>query len=157
MNIDVSCIVDGYYGDCSRMVAIGKISQEKQHLIDVTRECLRRSIEIVKPDVLVSKIGDVVTDYAESEGCSVVYQFVGHGVGLQFHEAPQVLHSRNTTHIPLAPGMIFTIEPMINAGTAETVLDTQNQWEARTTDGLPSAQEEHTVLVTETGHEILTL
>lgn len=157
MNIDVSVILDGYYGDCSRMVAIGNISEEKALVINVAHECLQRSIAILKPGILVSQIGEVIEDYATTRGCSVVYQFVGHGVGLQFHEPPQILHCRNNAHIPLAAGMIFTIEPMINAGVADAVVDAKNQWEARTKDGRASAQEEHTVLITENGYEILTI
>ncbi len=156
MNIDVSVILDGYYGDCSKMVAIGKISEEKQLVFDVSKECLRRSIEILRPGIQLYALGDVIEDYAAEKGCSVVNQFVGHGVGLQFHEPPQVPHHRNRTQIPLAAGMTFTIEPMINAGRKEMVLDPTNHWEARTVDGRASAQWEHTVLITEDGHEILT-
>ncbi len=156
LNIDASCILDGYYGDCSKMVAIGKIDEEKQNTMDVALECLMRSIAILKPGVLLYEIGDAICDYAESHGCSVVNQFVGHGVGLHFHEAPQVYHHRNKSKIPLAPGMIFTIEPMINAGVHSGFINEENQWTAHTDDGKPSAQWEHTILITETGHEILT-
>lgn len=156
LNIDVSVILDGYFGDCSAMVVIGKTTPEKQKLVDVTYECLMRSIKILKPGVLLSKIGEVIEDYATSFGFSVVYQFVGHGVGIEFHEAPQVQHSRNNLHIPLAPGMIFTIEPMINEGKPEGEIQ-EDQWTALTVDGLSSAQYEHTVLITEDGCEILTL
>lgn len=154
-NIDLSLILDGCFGDCSNMVVIGKTDQERQKVVDVAYESLMRSIEILKPGVMLSQIGDVITDYATSKGCSVVYQFVGHGVGLAFHEPPQVLHSRNQMQIPLAPGMTFTIEPMINAGAPEgEILD--DGWTAVTIDGKPSAQWEHTILITEEGHEILT-
>lgn len=156
MNIDVSCILDGYYGDCSRMVAIGSISEEKQLVMDVSKECLNRAIAILKPGVMLYEIGDAISDYAEGNGCSVVDQFVGHGVGLEFHEAPHVPHHRNEMKIPLAPGMTFTIEPMINAGIKDGYLDEENQWTAYTADGKASAQWEHTLLITETGHEILT-
>jgi methionyl aminopeptidase len=155
-NIDVAVILDGYYGDCSAMVVIGKTSEERQRVVDVAYEAMMRSISILKPGVCLSEIGRVITDYAHSKGCSVVYQFVGHGVGVAFHEAPQVLHSKNDLRIPLAPGMIFTIEPMINAGKPEGVIDRKDGWTARTVDGKPSAQWEHTVLITEQGHEILT-
>lgn len=157
MNIDVSVILDGYYGDCSRMVKVGEISEDKQLVYDVSRECLQRAIEVVKPGVMLCKIADEIEDYAASKGCSVVHQFVGHGVGLDFHEPPQVPHHRNRIQIPLVPGMTFTIEPMINAGVAEAVIDPITQWIARTQDGKPSAQWEHTLLVTDEGHEILTL
>jgi methionyl aminopeptidase len=157
MNIDVSAFLNGYYGDCSRMVMIGDVAQEKYLVCNVAYECLQRAIKILKPGVLLHKIGDVIEDYAAAFGCSVVNQFVGHGVGVAFHEPPQVPHHRNNLQIPLAAGMTFTIEPMINAGVREGIIDPDNRWEARTADGKPSAQWEHTVLITERGHEILTL
>lgn len=156
MNIDVSSILNGYYGDCSAMVVIGKTTPERELVVSVANECLTRAISILRPKILLHEIGDVIENYATSKGCSVVYQFVGHGVGLSFHEAPQILHSKNDTKIPLAPGMTFTIEPMINAGKPEAVIDPVTGWIARTVDGRASAQAEHTVLITETGHEILT-
>jgi methionyl aminopeptidase len=156
LNIDITCILDGYYGDCSRTVAIGKIDIEKQRVMDVSYESLFRAIAILKPGILVSEIGSVIEPYANSNSCSVVNQFVGHGVGVEFHEAPQIPHCRNSIHIPLQPVMTFTIEPMINAGAREAVVDPLDEWTARTIDGKPSAQWEHTVLITETGHEILT-
>lgn len=157
LNIDISPILDGYIGDCSAMVAVGNISKDKRHVMDVSRECLNRAISILRPGVMLYQIGDAITDYAHAHGCSVVDQFVGHGVGLQFHEAPQVPHHRNDIQIPLAPGMTFTIEPMINLGVKEGVIDPSNNWTVRTKDGKPSAQWEHTVLITEDGYEILTL
>lgn len=156
LNIDVSCILDGYFGDCSKMVMIGKVDKEKEHVVHVAYECLMRSIKILKPGVFLYEIGDAITEYAHNQRCSVVDQFVGHGVGLRFHEPPQVPHHRNDMRIPLAPGMTFTIEPMINVGVKEAVIDPINHWVARTKDGKPSAQWEHTILITETGHEILT-
>ncbi len=156
MNIDVSCILNGYYGDCSRMVAIGKIDKEKQHVMDVSKECLNKSIAILKPGVMLYEIGDAISDYAESHGCSVVDQFVGHGVGLEFHEPPQVPHHRTDLKIPLEEGMTFTIEPMINIGVRQAVIDPVNHWTARTKDGKPSAQWEHTLLITADGCDILT-
>lgn len=156
LNIDVTCILNGYYGDCSRMVTIGPVSEEKQRVVDVSYECLMRSIAILKPGVMVSEIGKAIEDYARTQGCSVVHQFVGHGVGIGFHEAPQIPHSYNTTQIPLAPGMTFTIEPMINAGVREGYIDNADGWTARTNDGKPSGQWEHTLLITDTGYEILT-
>ena len=157
LNIDVSCILDGYFGDCSAMVAIGKIDPEKENVMNVAHECLMRSIKILKPGTMLFEIGDVIEDYATQHGCSVVDQFVGHGVGLDFHEPPQVPHHRNDLRIPLAPGMTFTIEPMINAGVRSGYIDKSNQWTAYTKDGKPSAQWEHTLLITESGCEILTL
>ncbi|MCP5505709.1 MAG: methionyl aminopeptidase [Chlamydiales bacterium] len=157
MNIDVTSILNGYYGDCSAMVTIGNISEEKQKVVDVSYECLMRAIKILKPGVLVSEIGQVIEDYASGEGCSVVNQFVAHGVGVDFHEAPQIPHCYNSTDIPLAAGMTFTIEPMINAGVREGKIDPKDHWTARTLDGKASAQWEHTLLITDEGYEILTL
>lgn len=157
LNIDVSTILDGYYGDCSKMVSLQPISPEKHLVVDVAYESLMRSIKILKPGTPLCEIGNTIEEYATSRGCSVVNQFVGHGVGLEFHENPQVPHHRNFLKIPLVPGMTFTIEPMINAGRREAVIDSVNEWEARTIDNRPSGQWEHTVLITETGYEILTL
>lgn len=156
LNIDVTCILEGYFGDCSRMVAIGEISSEKQRVIDISYESLMQSIAILKPGVYISQIGEVIESIAHAGSCSVVNQFVGHGVGVAFHEGPQVPHCRNSVHIPLVPGMTFTIEPMINAGVREAVIDPADQWTARTADGKPSAQWEHTLLITDEGYEILT-
>jgi methionyl aminopeptidase len=156
VNIDYACILNGYFGDCSRMVSIGEISPEKKLVVDVSYECLMRSIAILKPGVPVSAIGEAIESYATSKGCSVVNQFVGHGVGVRYHEGPQVPHNRNSISIPLVPGMTFTIEPMINAGVREGYIDPVDQWTARTVDGKPSAQWEHTLLITDEGHEILT-
>ncbi len=156
LNIDVTCILNGYYGDCSRMVAIGAISEEKQRVYDVSYECLKRSTAFLKPGVFVYEIGEVIEDYATSHGCSVVNQFVGHGVGTGFHEAPQIPHHYNKVGIALAEGMTFTIEPMINAGERSAMIDPKDHWTARTSDLKPSAQWEYTILITEKGHEILT-
>jgi methionyl aminopeptidase len=156
LNIDVTCILDGYYGDCSQMVAIGEISEEKQRVMDVSYECLMKSIEILKPGVFVHEIGKAISDHAEEKNCSVVTQFVGHGVGIDFHEAPQIPHHYNSVAIPLAEGMTFTIEPMINAGVSQGSIDTKDHWTARTLDGKASAQWEHTILITKTGYELLT-
>lgn len=156
VNIDVTCILNGFFGDCSRMVTIGKTTPERALVTDVSHDALMQSIAILKPGVLISQIGAVIESYAESKGCSVVNQFVGHGVGVQFHEAPQIPHYRNSINIPLVPGMTFTIEPMINAGKPEAVIDPKNGWTARTIDGKASAQWEHTLSITETGCEILT-
>ena len=156
LNIDVTCIFESYYGDCSRMVAIGKIDDEKQKVMDVSYECLMRAIAILKPGIMIFEIGDVIESYAAQQGCSVVNQFVGHGTGTLFHEPPQIPHHYNQIKIPLLPGMTFTIEPMINAGVRTGYIDHKDHWTARTTDGKPSAQWEHTLLITEDGHEILT-
>ncbi len=157
LNIDVSLIVNHFYGDCSAMACIGPISDEKRRVVDTAYECLMRSLEILKPGLMLHEIGQVIEDYARSKGCSVVNQFVGHGVGIRFHEPPQVAHHYNDTEIPLAEGMTFTIEPMINAGVRSGEIDPKNGWTCHTLDGKPSAQWEHTVLITSTGYEVLTL
>lgn len=156
LNIDVTSILNGYYGDCSQMVAIGKISEEKQRVMDVSYECLTRAAALLKPGLLISEIGSVIEGYATEHGCSVVNQFVGHGVGLEFHENPQIPHCRNNIKIPLQPGMTFTIEPMINAGLRKAIIDPKDEWTARTVDGRASAQWEYTFLITEEGYENLT-
>ncbi len=156
VNVDVTCILNGYYGDCSRMVVIGQINPERQLVVDVAYECLMRSIAILKPGIPLSQIGEIIEDYATSQNCSVVNQFVGHGIGLEFHEGPQIPHHRNQSKILLVPGMTFTIEPMINAGVREAIIDVKDRWTARTKDGKASAQWEHTLLITEDGHEVLT-
>lgn len=156
LNIDVSCILNGYFGDCSKMVVVGKTTEEKQRVVDTAYECLMRSIAILKPGIPIYEIGSVIDAYAKSQKCSVVDQFVGHGVGLEFHENPQVPHCLNKVATPLASGMTFTIEPMINVGVKGGVLDPKNHWECRTADGKPSAQWEHTLLITDDGVEILT-
>jgi methionyl aminopeptidase len=157
VNIDITCILNGYYGDCSAMVEIEKVSPEKHKVVQVSKECLRRAIQILKPGVLVNEIGKTIEDYAREHHCSVVNQFVGHGVGVGFHEPPQIPHHYNNIEIPLVEGMTFTIEPMINAGVREGIIDPVDQWTTRTVDGKPSAQWEHTILITPTGYEILTL
>lgn len=156
LNIDVSPILDGYFGDCSRMVAIGEISDEAKKLIDVTYECLMAACNITRPGLLINAFGDEIERIAQKNGFSVVDQFVGHGVGVDFHEAPEIPHHANKSAIPIAAGMTFTIEPMINVGVRTGILDPKNHWEARTADNKLSAQCEHTLLVTEEGHEILT-
>lgn len=157
LNIDASCILDGFFGDCSRMVAIGNVSDEKKHVMEVSLKCLNLAMEVCKPGNEVWQIGKAIEDYASKQGCSVVNQFVGHGVGIAFHEPPEIPHHYNRMKVPFAPGMIFTIEPMINIGVRDGVLDLKDGWTVRTRDGKPTAQWEHTILITETGYEILTL
>jgi methionyl aminopeptidase len=157
VNIDVTCILNGFYGDCSAMVMIGEVSEEKKRVTAVSQECLHRAIAILKPGLPICEIGKTISDYATQHHCTVVYQFVAHGVGLDIHEPPQVPHHYNSVQIPLVEGMTFTIEPMINAGVADGIIDPKDKWTTRTADGKPSAQWEHTVLITATGHEILTL
>ena len=115
------------------------------------------SIKILKPGIKIFEIANVIEKIAKQKNCSVVNQFVGHGVGVAFHEPPQIPHNYNNIEIPFVPGMTFTIEPMINAGERKAVVDTNDRWTARTKDNKPSAQWEHTLLITEHGHEILTL
>jgi len=157
VNVDISPILDGYFGDSSRMYMVGKVSPEAAKLVSVTRECLELGIRQVHPGGFLGDIGQAIQAHAESNGFSVVRDFVGHGVGIKFHEEPQVPHfGRRGTGHPLLPGMVFTIEPMINAGAYPTKI-LEDGWTAITRDGSLSAQFEHTVHVTETGVEILTL
>ena len=156
LNIDVTTILNGYYGDCSAMVAIGTISPEKKRVMETSYTALMEACAILKPGLPLYKIGEVIEKVAAEQGCSVVNDFVGHGVGVHFHEAPQVAHHKNHNQTPLAAGMTFTIEPMINGGARQSKIDPVNAWEARTVDGKPSAQWEHTILITETGYELLT-
>ena len=156
LNIDNALILNGYFGDCSKMVAIGPVSSDKKKVFDVSLASLKAAAAILRPGLLISEIGEAISAVAERAGCSVVTQFVGHGVGLQYHEPPQVPHCRNTSRIPIVAGMTFTIEPMINFGTVDLIIDPVDHWTARTADGAPSAQWEHTFLITKNGAEILT-
>ncbi len=157
INIDVTTILDGYYGDTSRMFTVGEISPAAENLIDTTFHCLDLGIEQVKPGNRFGNIGFVINRYAKAKGFTVVYEFCGHGVGIEFHEEPQVDHAaRRNTGAVMKPGMIFTIEPMINQGKPKAAIDKNDGWTARTTDNKLSAQFEHTILVTETGYEVLT-
>jgi len=156
-NIDVTTILNGYYGDTNKMFTIGEISARAQQLIDATRHSLTLGIQQVFPGNRFGNIGFAISRYVQMKGYSVVYEFCGHGVGLDFHEDPQVEHiSRRNTGNIMQPGMTFTIEPMINEGKARTKVDPVDGWTARTIDGKLSAQFEHTILVTETGFEVLT-
>jgi methionyl aminopeptidase len=158
MNIDVTAIVDGFYGDCSRMVIIGdETTADCRRVVQAAYDCLMNAIAILKPGLPINAIGSEIERVAEKANCSVVYQFVGHGVGVGFHEAPQIFHCYNKVTTPLAPGMTFTIEPMINLGKPDAVIDRRDQWTARTIDGKESAQWEHTILITDEGYDILTL
>ncbi|RDY28384.1 methionyl aminopeptidase [Romboutsia weinsteinii] len=156
VNVDVSTIYNGYYSDASRMFMLGNVSQEAKRLVEVTKECLYKGIEAVKPWGHLGDIGAAIQKHAEDNGYSVVQDFGGHGIGLQFHEDPFVYHygDKNEGMI-LVPGMIFTIEPMINQGTYDLYIDEENGWTSYTEDGLLSAQWEHMILVTEDGVEIL--
>ncbi|MGE4288631.1 MAG: type I methionyl aminopeptidase [Salinivirgaceae bacterium] len=157
VNIDITTILDGYFGDTSRMFSLGEISKEAQDLLDTTKHCLNLGIQQVKPGNAFGNIGYFISRYAQAKGYSVVYEFCGHGVGIEFHEDPQVDHVGRKNSGPLMkPGMIFTIEPMINMGKPRVTVDRIDGWTARTIDNKLSAQYEHTVLVTETGVEVLT-
>ena len=157
LNIDVTTILNGFYGDTSRMYAVGKVSDEAAELLRVTKRCLSIGIEQVRPGNKTGLIGYYIAKYARSKGYSVVHQFCGHGVGVNFHESPQIPHvARRHDGVVMCPGMTFTIEPMINIGKAEAIVDETDNWTARTSDGALSAQYEHTVLVTDDGVEILT-
>jgi len=157
INVDVTTIVDGYFGDASRMYMIGEPSEQAKQLVKITKECLELGIEQVKPLNDLNNIGKVIEQHALKNGYSVVRNYCGHGVGLKFHEKPEVMHYRQKKKgTLLMPGMIFTIEPMINEGKYECVI-LNDGWTAVTKDGKLSAQWEHTVLVTENGVEILTL
>lgn len=156
INVDVSTILDGYFSDSSRMFMIGDVSEEAKKLVEVTKECLYKGIEAVKPWGFLGDIGAAIQEHAEAHGYSVVRDFGGHGVGLEFHEEPFVYHFGNKGEgMILVPGMVFTIEPMINAGGYSLFVDADNDWTAITDDGSLSAQWEHQILVTEDGVEII--
>ena len=157
INVDVSTIYNGYFSDASRMFKIGEVHPNLDKLVDVAKECLEKGLEAAKPWGFMGDIAEAVQKHAESNGYSVVREFGGHGVGLQFHEEPFVSHvGKKGTGMLLVPGMIFTIEPMINMGKPDIFIDSEDDWTVLTEDGYPSAQWEYTVLVTETGIEILT-
>ena len=157
INVDVSTIYNGYFSDASRMFMIGNVSEAKRRLVQVTKECLEKGIEAAKPWGFLGDVGAVIQAHAEKNGYTVVREFCGHGVGLKFHEIPEVEHvGRKGTGMLLVPGMIFTIEPMINMGKADIFIDEENDWTVITEDEQPSAQWENSILITETGVEILT-
>lgn len=157
INVDVSTIYHGYFSDASRMFQIGEVSEEAKKLVAVAKECMEKGIEQVKPWGLLGDVGAAINAHAKANGYSVVREIGGHGVGLAFHEDPYVSHvSKAGTGMLLVPGMIFTIEPMVNIGTARVKEDRKNGWTIYTADGKLSAQWESMVLVTETGYEILT-
>ncbi|GMQ89754.1 MAG: type I methionyl aminopeptidase [Gammaproteobacteria bacterium] len=156
INIDITVIKDGYHGDTSKMFFIGEPSVQARRLVRLSHECLIKGIEAVRPGVHLGDIGYVIQQHAERHNLSVVREYCGHGIGRLFHEEPQVLHyGRPGTREQLLPAMTFTIEPMINAGRKEVRLLPDN-WTVVTRDHSLSAQWEHTILVTETGAEVLT-
>jgi methionyl aminopeptidase len=156
VNIDVTSILDGYYADANKTFFVGKPGPDAKKIVHVARKSLQQGISMVKPGNTVGDIGWAIQTYAERKGCSVVREFVGHGVGIEFHEPPQIPHfGRKREGITLVPGMVFTIEPMINLG-SHTLKILSDKWTAVTKDGSLSAQFEQTILVTDDGHESLT-
>ena len=156
VNVDCSTILDGYFSDSSRMFCIGEVSPKKRKLVEVTRECVELGLKEVQPYAFLGDIAQAINDHARSHGYSVVEEIGGHGVGLEFHEDPWVGYTgKRGTGMVLVPGMIFTIEPMVNMGTAAVCTHIDNDWEIYTEDGLPSAQWELMVLVTDEGYEVL--
>jgi len=156
VNIDVSTIYKGFFSDSSRMFCVGSVSAEKQKLVDVAKACVDLGIEQVKPWGFLGDVGQAVRDHARENGYSVVREIGGHGIGLQFHEEPWVGYvTKQGTGMLLVPGLVFTVEPMINMGTPKIITDKRDNWTILTADGKPSAQWEKQVLVTETGYEVL--
>ena len=156
VNIDITYILDGWHGDSSRMYGVGRLKRASERLIEVTYECLMRGIDAARPGARLGDIGAAIQAYAESERCSVVRDFCGHGLGRLFHDAPNILHyGRRGEGLELRPGMIFTIEPMINLGRPHVKV-LSDGWTAVTRDRSLSAQYEHSIGITETGAEIFT-
>ena len=157
INIDITVIKDDYHGDTSMMFCIGEPSIKAKRVCDISYECLKRGIRLVKPGAFLGDIGAVIQQYAEANSCSVVREYCGHGIGKKFHEDPQVLHyGQAGTGVQLEAGMTFTIEPMINVGKRDVKVLGDN-WTVVTKDRSLSAQWEHTILVTDDGYEVLTL
>lgn len=156
VNVYCSTIYKGYFSDSSRMFCIGDVSPEKKKLVDTVKECVEKGLAQVKPWSFLGDMGQAVHEHAVSNGYQVVREIGGHGVGLEFHEDPWVSYVSNAgEEMLLVPGMIFTIEPMVNMGTDKVTVDKKDGWTVRTADGQPSAQWEIMVLVTEEGHEVL--
>lgn len=156
VNVDVTTILDGYFADVSKTFFVGTPGPDAVRIVDVARESLKRGMSVVKPGNTIGDIGWAIQSYAQGQGCSVVREFVGHGLGFEFHEPPQILHYGNKGEgITILPGMVFTIEPMINLGDRHLHI-LEDNWTAVTTDGSLSAQFEQTILVTEDGFESLT-
>ena len=156
INVDVSTIYKGYYSDSSRMFCIGNVSDEKRKLVQVVKECVELGLEQVKPWGFLGDMSQAVYDHAVANGYQVVRNIGGHGVGLEFHEDPWVGYIyKKGTQMVMAPGMMFTIEPMVNMGTHKISVDKKNGWTVYTNDKKPSAQWEIQVLVTEDGHEVI--
>ena len=157
VNVDVSTLYKGYYSDSSRMYCIGQVSGEKRKLVEVTKECVELGLSMVKPWNFLGDMAQAVNDHARKNGYSVVVDIGGHGIGLEFHEEPFVSYVTSAgTEMLMVPGMVFTIEPMVNMGTSEIYVDDSDGWTVYTADGKPSAQWEITVAVTKDGYEVLT-
>jgi methionyl aminopeptidase len=158
INIDITVIKDGYHGDTSKMFFIGETSAEDNRLCRITQEALYIGLKKVKPGNTFGEIGTAIQKFIKKSGrYSIVKEYCGHGIGKEFHEEPQIVHYKNNDKDKMAVGMCFTVEPMINLGRANTLLDKEDNWTVYTLDGKKSAQWEHTVVVTKTGCEILTL
>lgn len=157
INVDVTTIYNGYYADASRMFIVEDTYPEWKRLVRIAKECRDIGAAACKPYMFVGDMAKVITRHAHQNGCTVVRELCGHGVGLQFHEKPDVDHYgvRGKSGMLLVPGMVFTIEPMINLGGREVFVDEDDDWTVCTEDGLPSAQWEHTYLLTQTGLEVL--
>jgi methionyl aminopeptidase len=157
VNVDVSSIYKGYFSDASRMFLIGDVTLERRKLVEVTKECMEIGIKAAQPWAQLGDVGAAIQEHAEKNGYSVVRDLCGHGVGLQFHEDPDVEHfGKKGTGMVIVPGMTFTIEPMINMGSYQVFIDEESGWTVCTEDGMPSAQWENTILITEDGNEVLT-
>lgn len=156
VNVDASTIRDGYFSDSSRMFCIGNVSDENRRLVEVTKECIEKGLEQVKPLNFLGDVGAAVNEHAKKNGYSVVREIGGHGIGLEFHEDPWVSFvSRPKTGMLLIPGLCFTIEPMVNMGKAKIYTDKNNGWTVYTADHMPSAQWEVMIVVTEDGYEMI--
>ena len=157
VNIDITVIKDGFHGDTSQMFHIGEPLKHNQRLVSITQQCLYKAIDIVRPGITLGDIGHVIQKHAEANYYSVVREYCGHGIGEVFHEEPQVLHyGKKGTGLALKEGMTFTIEPMLNAGKRHVKLNKKDGWTVTTKDNRPSAQWEHTLVVTADGVDVLT-
>ena len=157
INIDITVIKHGFHGDTSKMFMVGETAKHSQRLVEITQQCLYKGIEIVRPGTTLGDIGHIIQKHAEANYYSIVREYCGHGIGEVFHEEPQVLHyGKKGTGLILQEGMTFTIEPMLNAGKRHVKLNSKDGWTVTTKDNRPSAQWEHTLVVTSDGVEVLT-
>ncbi|MBI3394314.1 MAG: type I methionyl aminopeptidase [Spirochaetia bacterium] len=158
INLDITVKLNGYHGDTSRTFAVGKVSDEARKLMEDTEKSMWIGIDVVKPGNRISDIGDAIDKYLTPRGYGIVRELLGHGIGRGFHEDPQVPHYKQSqVRVQIKPGMTFTVEPMVNCGTHEVEFSDEDGWTVTTKDGRLSAQYEHTILVTEEGHDVLTL